>query len=109
MTIWRVRERASFDALRRSPRRVRRGSVSITFAPSAVAEPRVAFAIQRGAGSAVERNRFRRRVRAICRDLARDQALPTGDYLVSVRGSVSEMPFDELRALIAGAVDEVAA
>ena len=45
--IWRIRDRATFAALARSRRRVRRGPITVTWAPGDPAEPpRVAYAIE---------------------------------------------------------------
>src|SRR5216683_8128406 len=65
--IWPVTSRSTFAALRRG-RRVRRGPLTVSFKDGSPAEPpRVAYAIGRKVGSAVERNRLRRRLRAIVR------------------------------------------
>jgi ribonuclease P protein component len=103
--VWRVRDRASFDALRRDGRRARRGPVSVTFAPGTEGDPRVAFAVGRSVGSAVARNRARRRLRAVVDELARGGALGSGGtWLVSVRSDLSELSVSELRSLVADAV-----
>ena len=49
----------------------------------------MAFAVSRRAGSAVVRNRLRRRLRAVMRELgdpAHRPAFPSGDYLIRPRG-----------------------
>ncbi|WP_371748986.1 ribonuclease P protein component [Aquihabitans sp. G128] len=52
--------------------RVRRGPLSLVFLDDDPAgTPRVAYAITKRVGGAVVRNRLRRRLRAICADLAR--------------------------------------
>jgi ribonuclease P protein component len=59
----------------------------------------VAFAVGRRTGSAVERNRIRRRLRAAidgCPDLA-----PGAAYLFDADRSVLTVPFDELRETVA--------
>ena len=62
--IWRVRDRATFEALARARRR-RAGPVSLRFlADGSDDPPQVAYAIGRRFGTAVERNRARRRLRA---------------------------------------------
>jgi ribonuclease P protein component len=103
--VWRVRDRASFDALRHDGRRVRRGPVSVTFAPGGDGLPRVAFAVGRSVGSAVMRNRARRRLRAVVDELARDGALGVGGtWLVSARSDLSDLTASELRSVVASAV-----
>ena len=58
--------------------------------------PRVAYAIGRRFGTAVERNRARRRLRAA---IALDEALllPGGAYLVAADRTVMTLPFPTLR------------
>jgi ribonuclease P protein component len=113
--VWRVRDRASFDALRRDGRRARRGPVSVTLTPATLTPatggaPRVAFAVGRSVGSAVVRNRARRRLRAVVDDLARRGALGSGaTLLVSTRSDLSELSFPELRSVVAAAVAAVTA
>lgn len=108
--VWRVRDRASFEALRRDGRRARRGPVSVVFAPFPPDSPvsRTAFAVGRSVGSAVVRNRARRRLRAVVDDLARRGELPTGTWLVSTRTDLADVTPGELQSLVsvvvAGAV-----
>jgi ribonuclease P protein component len=60
---------------------------------------RVAFAVSRQVGSAVVRNRVRRRLRAALQELDRldDPRFPPGDYLVRVRPGAGALGFDVLR------------
>jgi len=52
----------------------------------------VAYAVSRSVGNAVERNRVRRRLRAI----VRNAELTPGSYLVSVAPAAATLSFDEL-------------
>jgi ribonuclease P protein component len=62
--IWRIRDRATFQALT-GEKRVRRGPVSVaTVAVDADSPPCVAYAVGKRVGPAVTRNRVRRRLRA---------------------------------------------
>lgn len=92
--IWRIRDRDTFVALRHSRRRARRGPVTVTWI-DAPPPPRVAYAVGRKAGSAVVRNRIRRRLRAAVRLDA--STLPPGAYLVGASSSAASVPFTELR------------
>ncbi len=93
--IWRVRGRGDFAALARAPR-VSRGPLAVRVACRAVDEPpRVAFAIGKPVGSAVVRNRVRRRLRAALAastDLLREGC----SYLVAARPSAATLSYDEL-------------
>jgi ribonuclease P protein component len=93
--IWRVRDRASFRALAES-RRHRRGVLTMTRVASTAGDPpRVAFAIGRPVGSAVARNRLRRRLRALCRDHRREFA-PGHSYLIGARADAGGATYQEL-------------
>ena len=98
---WRVRDRATFAALR-TGRRGHAGPVRVTWLPEPGSDrpPRVAFAVGRRVGPAVARNRVRRRLRAAVAELAAH--LEAGAYLVAYRGTPA-MPFAELREQVAAA------
>ncbi len=58
--------------------------------------PRVAFALSRHRGTAVQRNRVRRRLRAVFREFATD--LAPGRYLVGTRAAASAVTYQRARA-----------
>ena len=58
--------------------------------------PRVAFALSRRLGTAVMRNRIRRRLRALLRGLAGD--LAPGRYLFGTRAAASAVTYRRARA-----------
>ncbi|HYU56988.1 MAG TPA: ribonuclease P protein component [Actinomycetota bacterium] len=94
--IGRVRDRATFEALARAGR-VQRGAITLRYVAShGDGVPRAAFAIGRGTGGAVRRNRARRRLRAALLDVA-DELEPGGAYLVGAGAGVVTMPYDALR------------
>ena len=80
--IWRIHEREAFRRLSAEGRRARAGVLWCNYVldPQAT-PPRVAFAIGRAYGSAVERNRVRRQLRSVLAPLD----LPPGWYLFGVR------------------------
>jgi ribonuclease P protein component len=97
--LWRVRDRATFAALRRDGARRRVGPLSVVrLDPERGGSPRpaVAFAIGRAAGSAVDRNRIRRRLRAVLGEVD----LRPGTYLLSAGPSIATLSHQELRALV---------
>ena len=104
--IWRIRDRATFDALA-SGRRRRRGPISMTFLPGDPSvPPRVAYAVGKRVGPAVVRNRVRRRMRAAT--LAHRSALaPGGVYLFGAGPAAATAAYSEIDTamgqLLAGA------
>jgi len=106
--IWRVRDRATFEALAGARRR-RAGPVSLRFLLDGSDDPpKVAYAIGRRFGTAVERNRARRRLRAAVAVHA-DALVPGGVYLFAADRSVMTVTFltlSEHVATLLGAVAE---
>ena len=101
--IWAVRDRATFEALRRGGRRVRRGPITVTWLEGDPAEPpRVAYAIGRRAGGAVVRNRIRRRLRAITQE--ERVRLRPGAYLIGATAAASSLSYRDLRATVCQAL-----
>ena len=94
--IDRIRSRQTFLALRRSGRRGRAGSVSITYLEQdSWSRPQLAFAISRKVGNAVVRNRLRRQLRGLFVEAR--EVTPAGAYLVSMGPGAARLPFTELR------------
>jgi len=99
---WRIRDRATFEALRRSDRRARRGPVTVTYAAVDEApEPRVAYAVGRRVGKAVVRNRLRRQLRAVVGDGA---GLEPGAYLVAADPAAAKLSYEDLRTTVVTAM-----
>ncbi len=63
----------------------------------------VSYAVGRSVGGAVERNRVRRRLRAVLN--RRDLPLRPGSYLVGARPEARTVPFDVLVRSVEQAVD----
>ena len=95
-----VHSRLAFTELRRSKRRVFSEPLRVQFLPAPKAEEarRVAFAVPRKVGTAVERNRCRRRLRSVVAEIT--ASLPAGTYLVAVDQGVRDLSFQELRARV---------
>jgi ribonuclease P protein component len=89
-----IREREAFVRLRREGSRHRIEPLWCSFVPdSQLTPPKVAFAIGRPIGSAVTRNRVRRRLRAVLAD----SSVPPGLLLIGADPAIVELTFDELR------------
>ena len=96
--LWRVTDRRTFRALREEGHRARGGPLTVTWLPgSDGTPPRVAFAIGRSIGSAVHRNRLRRRMRAAVRDAAAELQLQRGWLLIGAKPAASKHTFESLR------------
>jgi ribonuclease P protein component len=106
--IWTIRGRRAFQTLARSGRTVRTETLWCTFLDEPTAVPlRVAFAIGRSIGTAVRRNRLRRRLREAVRGVAADLQLQRGWLLIGAKPAANKHTFDSLRgeltALLASA------
>ena len=104
--------RRSFERLRAEGVRRGRGPLRLVSRPAPAHDPtqsaRIGFAISRTVGNAVQRNRIRRRVRAVLRDISREtpSLLPPGDYLFRVTSSVEHWSGAELRNTVDGLLRE---
>ena len=74
-----------------------------------VAPPRVAFAIGRKLGPAVDRNQVRRRLRAIFSTAAAEGRVPPGAYLAVVRPAAMSASFSQLKADVTTSLDRLVA
>jgi ribonuclease P protein component len=80
--------------------------VTVSFVNGNPAEPpRVAYAIGRKVGNAVERNRIRRQLRTIVGGLA--PQLRPGQYLIGVAPLSTQLRFGELRVTVMRALDAI--
>jgi ribonuclease P protein component len=94
--VWRVRDRATFASLRRDGVRRRVGPISVTRLDDGAEPPRVAYAIGRPVGGAVERNRLRRRLRAV----VAGAELAPGTYLVGAAPAASALDTEALSGAV---------
>ena len=102
-----VARRASFEALK-SGFTVRAGPLSVRYAPTSSDAAEVAYAIRRSAGSAVVRNRCRRRLKACLRALDERTGVRPGIYLIGVRDEAVEAAYQELEMWMSQAIEALA-
>ena len=99
-----IRSRRTFELLKRSSSRGRSGPLGVSFVEQpAWSRPEVAYAINRQIGSAVVRNRLRRRLRAIVSEQA--ASLPVGAYVVRTGPGGTSLGYDELRVAMSQALE----
>jgi ribonuclease P protein component len=90
--------------------------VTVTFLPETDLEaraepPKVAFSVGRRVGRAVRRNRVRRQLRSIMRELVarpHDPVVP-GTYLLGAGPGVTTLSYQQLRSTVEAALDEIRA
>lgn len=99
-----LRDRRTLRTVRSDGRRGRSGPVTVRALPSSDGPCQVAFAIGRRTGSAVVRNRIRRRLRAALGELAGEGLVPPGALLVMAGAPVATTPFTEVRSDLARAI-----
>ncbi|MDE0804118.1 MAG: ribonuclease P protein component [Acidimicrobiales bacterium] len=92
-----IRHQRDFAALSASRDRGRSGPIRVVRAPDAPdGGVAVAYALGRSVGSAVVRNRIRRRLRVLMRERLHADVLVGGRYLVSVSPAGANATYDEL-------------
>jgi ribonuclease P protein component len=89
--------------VRRTGIRRRVGDITVFAATGGSDGPRLAFIASRAVGSAVHRNRAKRRLREAA---ARVPLRASRDYVVIASRAVTEAPFEDLVAWLARAVTE---
>ena len=100
--IDRLRGRAAFARVRAEGRRHGSGPIRLVSRFDTTTDARIAFAIPRSVGNAVERNRIRRRIRAILDDEARDDPdFPArGDHVIRITAPIDDWSPTRLRSVM---------
>lgn len=91
--------RAEFDAVYRTGRRRSSREFDVFLRPNDLKTSRFGWSIKRAIGTAVRRNRIRRRLREILR-LHRQEIAPGWDIVIHPRRSVAEMKFSQLEGAL---------
>jgi len=97
--IGRITERRAFERLSRHGRRAQTDTLWCRYlADPAAVPPQVAFAIGRSVGSAVVRNRLRRRLRELIRAATVEEPprFRGGQLVIGARPGAGERSFDQL-------------
>ena len=102
-----VARRASLERLRRGVV-VRAGPLSVRYVAGDGPGAEVAYAIRRSSGSAVARNRCRRRLRACLQAVDRVGALAPGIYLIGVRDEGVGATYRDLENWMSQAIEALA-
>jgi ribonuclease P protein component len=106
IAIGRIRSRDTFEAIRKSGVRGGYGPVRIRCVrQTSSSEAQFAYALGKKIGTAVVRNRLRRRLRAIVAEMG--SHLAPGAYLVSAGPTATALKFDELRMVMGRALESV--
>ncbi|MFV0318394.1 MAG: ribonuclease P protein component [Microthrixaceae bacterium] len=99
--VARLHQRTHFTRLRAHGTTVREGKIRVVCAPpdpdSEIEGPALAFAVPRAFGTAVMRNRVRRRLRAVVHELEHAGEIPIGWFLVNVLPGAAEPGYGQLR------------
>ncbi|MBI5110369.1 MAG: ribonuclease P protein component [Rhodovulum sp.] len=103
----RLRQRSDFLAARDGAKAPTPAFVLQARARGDDGPPRVGFTVTKKVGTAVERNRVRRRLREIVRLCAADRLRDGNDYVMIGRRAALDRPFDRCVADFVGAVKRV--
>ncbi|MYE31454.1 MAG: ribonuclease P protein component [Chloroflexi bacterium] len=103
-----LRRRADFDALARRGRARRHRLFTVRVRRNGLGRVRYGFAVSRRVGGAVVRNRVRRRLRALVRELPPHAGF---DVLVAAHPAITDASFDDvqqaLSSTVAGALERL--
>lgn len=92
-----IRRRADYQRCYRGGRRRHGTFATLHFVPNSLGLARLGITVTRKVGSAVKRNRAKRRVREIYRRWAQRQELSSQDMVVHLKPSARDCGFEELQ------------
>ena len=99
--VRRIRKRSEYLRVQRAHRGTRSPHFIVILAPGPEAECRLGVTVSRKVGSAVERNRVKRRVREFFR-LHRTKLQPAHDLLIIARAGADKLSFEDVESELAG-------
>lgn len=103
----RLRRRAEFVAAAGGAKLAGRAFILQARARNDEGAPRMGFTVSKKVGTAVERNRIRRRLREVVRRSATGAFAAGHDYVLIGRRAVLSAPFEELMAELSGALRRI--
>ena len=106
--IGRIQDRTTFERFRVEAKRARAGELWCAALPDDTgSEPRIAYAIGKRVGSAVVRNRVRRRLKAIA--VIHADIVHPGSYLIGVGPGAAHCSYEELNGMFMRLFDRLQA
>jgi ribonuclease P protein component len=102
----RFKRRADFLRLAAKGRKIVRPGFLMQFAQAESGSLRIGYTATKKLGNAVARNRARRRLKEAARLALAGRALPGVELVLVCRKETAMLPFETLRANLAGALDE---
>lgn len=93
----RLRKRADFTEVMRSGRRARHPLLQLVARGAETGITRVGYSVSKQVGGAVVRNRVKRRLRAIVREL---RWLPGSDIVLVARAGIDSVSYGELQSIV---------
>jgi ribonuclease P protein component len=106
--IGRIQDRTTFERFRVEAKRARAGELWCAALPDDTGSgPRIAYAIGKRVGSAVVRNRVRRRLKAIA--VIHADIVHPGSYLIGVRPGAAHCSYEELNGMFIRLFDQLQA
>jgi ribonuclease P protein component len=105
-----IRDRRGFQRLAAEGRRIQRSNLWCIWCPDPHSPAAsVAFAIGRTSGPAVARNRLRRRLRAVLREIDRATPIPPALLLFGTRRPATELTYEMIQRDATALIDEIRA
>lgn len=100
-----LRNSRDFHRVLNEGTRHREGGIVLASSPGPSGPPRLGLVVSRRCGSAVKRNRIKRRLRAVADSVGLQ---PGTDYVIIATSQVADIPFDRLTGWLRRAIGESA-
>ncbi|MGH3651040.1 MAG: ribonuclease P protein component [Acidimicrobiia bacterium] len=100
-----LRNSRDFRRVLSDGQRRRKGGIVVVSSPGPTGLPRLGLVVSRSCGSAVQRNRIKRRLRSVADTV---ELQPGIDYVIIATSQVADAPYDLLRGWLGRALAESA-